>query len=138
MKLVVIGGVFLGAIGILIWLGVETIPVVAIQELQARTDIDVCRIDDGVIHSIERPADPLEFTIRSESRPDLLLAVRTPRTQPDNFKVGIKVSVKGRFDAKEKRFLADELMTKCPSRYEASKMPAEGGGAPAAPAGKVP
>ena len=130
MKLVVIGVLFLGAIGVLIWMAVDTIPVVAIQDVKARKDLGVCRIDDGVIHSIEKPADPLEFTIRAESNPQILLAVRTPRTQPDNFKIGNKVSVKGIYDAGQGKFVADELMTKCPSRYEASKIPAEGGPAP--------
>ncbi len=37
---------------------------------------------------------------------------------PDNFQEDIDVILEGRYDAAANKFLADKLLTKCPSRYE--------------------
>ena len=138
MRLVIVGCVFLGALAALIWFGIDTIPVLKVGEVLAGGHTGPCRIDDGVIHSIEHPGGPLEFTIRSDASPGALLAVETKLSPPDNFKIGYKVSVRGTYDPAGKKFHAEELMTKCPSRYEASKTPAEGGEPGAPPVAKVP
>jgi len=126
MKLAIIGIVFLVAIGVLVWVGVVEggIPVLSVQELKSTLHAGQCRIDDGLILSIENDHNPLEFTIRSESNPDARLSVSTQRTRPDNFKAGNKVSVRGVYDPVKKKFIADEVLTACPSRYEESGSPA--------------
>lgn len=123
MKLVVAALVFLGALGVFIWMGIVegSVPVLGIQSLKSEGFTGECRIDDGVVHSIERMASPLVFTIRSEKDPRLLLAVESNRIPPDNFSQGKKVSVKGSYDPPTQKFIADQVTTACPSKYEASK-----------------
>ena|ERR1041384_4948979 len=136
MKLAIVAVIFLSALGVLVWMGVVEgkIPVYKIQEMKAKASPgQVCRIDDGVIKSIERLGIPLEFTITSDADPSLALTVHSKILPPDNFKVGYKVGVKGSFDPASGVFQADEVMTKCPSRYKASETAAAG-----PPAAKMP
>ncbi len=81
----------------------------------------ICRIEGGVIHSIESVAPSLRFTIRPEKSQGPTLAVEARCGAPDNFKLGNKVSICGTFDALAEKFIADEVQTACPSKYEASK-----------------
>ncbi len=141
MKLAIVGVVFLSALGVLVWMGVVEgmIPRMKIQDLKSsQYKGGYCRIDEGVeVNSIEHGASPLEFTIRSTKEPDQVIAVTTKRNPPDNFKVGIGVAVTGTFDPKTGKFVAEEVTTACPSKYQASKSPAMAG-ADAPPPEKTP
>ncbi len=123
MKQVIIGVLFFGAIGLLVWKGVVEggIPILKIQDLKASPPEGVVRVEGSLIHSIESMAPKLEFTTRSETSQGVTLVVEATCGAPDNFKVGNKVSIRGTFDAKTGMFKADQVQTACPSRYEASK-----------------
>jgi cytochrome c-type biogenesis protein CcmE len=134
MKLIVAAAVLLGAVGVVVWMGVVegSIPVLGIRQAKAEAAGKLCRIDKGKVHSIER-TNPLLFTIGSEDDAALLLSVEAPTTSPDNnFKVGASVSVKGQYDAQAQRFNASEVTTACPSKYEASKAGKAAGPSPRA------
>lgn len=123
MKLFVTGLVFLSALGAFVWLGVVEgrVPVFGLQKIKSEGYTGECRVDDGVVHSIESMSAPLVFTIRSDKSPGVHLAVEFKRLAPDNFKVGVNVGLRGSYDPAKERFLATEVVTACPSKYEASK-----------------
>jgi hypothetical protein len=134
MKLLVVGVVVLGAIGIFMWVGVVegSIPSFRVHQFLAKHYEGECWVDDGKVRSIEHPAGPLIFTLESPSNPDLILKVESPRNQPPNFKIGGSVSCKGEFRPSEGKFYAVELTTKCPSRYKASEEVEQGARLPVA------
>ena len=128
MKLAIVGVVFLTAIGVLVYMGVVEagIPMVKIKDLLATEwkgdhQPQTCQIDEVKIASIEHQPSPLEFTISSASEPGVLLKVKSRRNPPDLFEVGKGVHLKGVYDPKTKTFIAEEVVTNCPSKYEASK-----------------
>ncbi len=132
MKLAVVGIVFMAALGTLIYFGIREgkIPVVSIAEARSKDRAGAtCRIVDMIIRSVERPGAPLEFTMGPEASPGQTLPVTSERTAPENFKVGNKVTVKGAWDAARGKFVADEVVTACPSRYKEAS--ARGDAAPA-------
>ncbi|MFQ5514130.1 MAG: cytochrome c maturation protein CcmE [Myxococcota bacterium] len=71
----------------------------------------------GSIHK-DLAAGHVDFRIRDDADPGHELEVRLLGLDiPDLFKDGAEVVVEGRFE--EGRFLADRVMAKCPSKYEA-------------------
>jgi len=78
------------------------------------------------IHSAERP---LRFTVCDKEDPDVTLDVVCDRTRPDTFLEDYDVAVQGRWDSERGQFVADQIFTKCPSKYEAEAK--EGSGGPA-------
>lgn len=66
-------------------------------------------------------AGHVDFKIRDGSRSGALLVRYLGIDTPDLFNDGAEVVVEGRFE--EGRFLADRVMAKCPSKYEAEQEP---------------
>ena len=122
MKLVVIGLVFLSAVGALVWVGIVegSIPVLQVHQLKAQPPSGRCRVDEAVIESIESARMPVRFTMRADGQGGQVLPVELNSPAPDNFKVGIPVSVLGTYDAKMGIFRAEKATTKCPSIYKAA------------------
>ncbi len=121
-KLLVVAVIFLSALSALIWVGVASaIPIVSVAELNtpqfAQGEVE---IKDGQVQAIESFA-PLRFTVASRSGAGPQILVESPRTVPENFKIGIDVGLRGSFDHKKRLFHAYQVTTKCPSKYEASK-----------------
>src|SRR5262245_27882657 len=115
MKLLVVGAIVLGAIGVFVWVGVVegSIPRFQVNELLQKSYAEECWIDDGKVRSIENPAAPLVFTLESPANPQLVLRVESrKKNQPDNFKLGGNVSCKGTL--REGKFQAVDLVTACP------------------------
>ena len=128
--------VFAAALAVLVYVGLveRSIPVLRLTQLRsAEYAGGTVQVDGGEIAAIESYA-PLLFTVRPEGDPSFLLRVRSERLAPENFKEGIKVSLRGEYDPEEDVFVAYKVSTQCPSRYEAS---GEGGsdGTPAGPSG---
>jgi cytochrome c-type biogenesis protein CcmE len=133
MKLAVIGAIFMAAAGALVWMAVVEgrIPVYKLQDLRSpQYRGEVCRVDDGQIKEILRRESPLEFTITSEADAGQPIRVLAKILPPDNFKEGYKVGVKGTFDPKTGLFTAEEVMTKCPTRYKSTEMAGPSGAPP--------
>ena len=116
------------AIGVLVYVGVvyASVPVMKIAELRTITlpEDNEVRVDEGKVASIQSLA-PLRFTVAAAKDPSSTLVVESRRTVPENFKVGIEVSVVGEYDGSRRVLTAYRVSTMCPSKYEASK---EGGG----------
>lgn len=73
----------------------------------------------GLLASIESGERPLRFTISDKDRPDAVVPVYADKTRPDTFQVSYDVSVEGRWDSERNAFVARQIFTKCPSKYEA-------------------
>jgi cytochrome c-type biogenesis protein CcmE len=131
VKLFIVGVVFLSAMGVLVWIGIVegSIPVLTVAQALSQPAGKVCRIDKAKIHSIESLSNPLLFTIAADENSSQTIRVESRESAPDNFSVGKNVGVKGVYDSKAGRFMASEVTTQCPSKYEASKdvkLPASG------------
>jgi cytochrome c-type biogenesis protein CcmE len=63
------------------------------------------------------------FTIRDLTGRTATVAVAYSGQVPDSFGPGVDVVVTGRYEAQPKAINADELQTKCPSKYKASASP---------------
>jgi len=123
MKLLVVSAIFLCALGVLVWVGVvdASIPVLKLGQLSSDAyKGGNVQIDDGKVAAIESYA-PLRFTVTAENDSSLSMQVSSPRSVPENFKEGIKVSLRGEYDPKRNSFEAYKISTQCPSRYEATK-----------------
>jgi cytochrome c-type biogenesis protein CcmE len=73
--------------------------------------------------------------VAQESDPSFVVEVHSQRSPPENFKVGVKVSLRGEYHRAENIFVAYKISTQCPSRYEASRDVREGNSAAKAPPG---
>ncbi len=121
MKLVApIALIVLGLIGLIVMGIVQG----GIPEMQV-ADLLVGEKPEGVvkvhgllekIHSSERP---LRFTVSDKEDPTQTFDVYCDRTRPDTFQETYDVAVQGRWNAESGRFEADQIFTKCPSKYEA-------------------
>lgn len=128
-KPLIVGAVFVSAVGVLIWqVAASMIPVIKIHQLFAEEHGGKVQVDNGEIISIESIA-PLQFTVGVKQDPETRLLVKSTVSVPDNFKVGIPVSLRGTYDTKTKIFNAYRITTQCPSRYEATKEAYEAAGA---------
>jgi len=118
------------AIGVLVYVGAvyASVPVMKIAQLRsvALPQDNEVRVDEGKVASIESFA-PLRFTVAAAKDPSSTVVVESRRTVPENFKVGIEVSLVGEYDASRNVLTAYRISTMCPSKYEASKEGAEGG-----------
>ena len=59
----------------------------------------------------------LYFSIRDLEGTESI-AVKHKGIRPDNFDDGVIAIIEGKYDLEEKIFVADRLMTRCPSKYE--------------------
>jgi cytochrome c-type biogenesis protein CcmE len=121
-RIALVGAVFLSALVVLVWVGVvnASIPVLQVAELLSEEyKGGEVQVDGGKIAKIESYA-PLRFSVAAENDPKLAIAVASKVGVPENFKEGIKVSVRGEYDRDTKIFHAYKVSTQCPSRYEAT------------------
>ncbi len=63
----------------------------------------------------------LEFSIRDPDRPDQMLAARYEGPKPDAFEPEIEVLLEGTFDRDRNLFRAENLLVKCPSKYQSEE-----------------
>ena len=122
MKPLVVGVVFVSAVGVLIWQAVASmIPVLHLQQLFAEEfQGGRVQVDNSEILSIENLA-PLQFTVALKADPSTRLSVASTQTVPENFKPGTPVSIRGEYDKEAGVFHAYRITTQCPSRYEATE-----------------
>ncbi len=126
MKPVVVGVVFVVAVSVLVGVALGArIPVLTVDQLtsgdyEPGTVERHVQADGAQVVEIESTEPPLRFKIATESNPTQVISVVSPQVMPDNFRVGIPVSVRGAYDPKTNEFTAYRVTTKCPSRYEAS------------------
>jgi cytochrome c-type biogenesis protein CcmE len=73
------------------------------------------RVLDG---TIERDATGLRFTIQDLTGRDETVRVTYGGQMPGTFEAGVDVVVVGTYAAADGTIAADELQTKCPSKYE--------------------
>lgn len=143
MKLFAVAAIFLVALGSLIWVGLASaVPVISVAELRdSAAQSGELELKDGQVRSIESFA-PLRFTVGARTGIGEPITVESPRTVPENFKVGIDVGLVGVFDQQRNVLVASRVLTKCPSKYEATKEAAAGQGGGSyknpPPSGQVP
>ena len=124
MKLFLVAVVFLAGVGVLLFMSIleGSISVYTVNDIAsgkyARED---CRVEGGKIASIERRASPVEFTVTPEKDPGVTLKVVSDKFPPDNFRTDIPVSVRGHYDRSRGAFVATEVTTACPSKYDGKK-----------------
>jgi cytochrome c-type biogenesis protein CcmE len=82
----------------------------------------------GFLESIQSSERPLRFKVRAKETDGLVIDVISDRTKPDTFQEDYDVAVQGHWDADKKHFVAEQIFTKCPSKYEAEAK--EGIGSP--------
>ena len=128
MRFVIIGLVFISAVGALIWLAfmAGSIPHYQIHELKAASYRgEECRLDGAKVLEIENKVNPLRFVIKSESG-DTLTVVSSMHP-PDNFKAGGGVGLRGYYLKDQGVFEANDVTTSCPSKYEGEENQAKYG-----------
>ena len=123
MKLVVVAVVFLLGVGTLLFISVleGSIAVHQVHAIASGEITEECRVEGGKIASIESRADPVKFTVTPEKDPGVTLLVVSDRFPPDNFREDIPVSIRGRYDRSRGAFVATEITTACPSKYDGKK-----------------
>lgn len=84
----------------------------------------------GIIETIHSEERPLRFTIADKDDDAKRIDVVCDRTRPDTFQETYDVAVQGVFQPERGVFDADQIFTKCPSKYEAAEE--LGAGSPAA------
>jgi cytochrome c-type biogenesis protein CcmE len=88
---------------------------------QAKESGDRCQIMGDIIHEktlYETSSQLLLFTIQDEQ--GIPLEVSYKGIMPGNFEQATSVVAKGHFDGQ--RFAADELLVKCPSKYQGGEV----------------
>jgi cytochrome c-type biogenesis protein CcmE len=134
-KLIIVSAVFAGALAVLVWVGIveASIPVLRpSQLLSGEYQGGTVQIDGGKVASVES-LTPLRFEIQPDGDDATRVRVRSARLAPENFKVGVKVSLRGEYDATSGVFEAYKISTQCPSRYEAAKEAPSSGQPPKPP-----
>lgn len=60
----------------------------------------------------------LRFTLQDAENPELRMPVRYEGVKPANFEDAVSIVAIGRFDATTGEFVANDLLVKCPSKYQ--------------------
>ena len=81
----------------------------------------------GFLDSIESGERPLRFKVRAKES-DVVIDVVCDKSKPDTFQQDYDVAVQGHWNAEQSEFVAEQIFTKCPSKYEAEAK--EGIGSP--------
>jgi cytochrome c-type biogenesis protein CcmE len=82
----------------------------------------------GILHEIRSNERPLRFVVRDKERPDVLVPVYADKTRPDTFQESYDIAVDGNWDAARGEFVARQILTKCPSKYESEEKAGIGSG----------
>ena len=88
---------------------------------EAKQSGDRCQIMGDIVHEktlYETSSQMLLFTIQDEQGSPIEVAYKG--IMPGNFEQATSVVAKGRFDGQ--RFAADELLVKCPSKYQGGEV----------------
>lgn len=111
----------LGGLAALLALGVIEggIPEIQARELANGGYRDQVVKVHGILQAIDSGERPLRFIIADKDQPTALVPVYADKTRPDTFQVTYDVSVEGRWDEERGAFVARQIFTKCPSKYEA-------------------
>lgn len=121
MKFAVIGVVFLCGVGALLWISIAQASIknyTVTEVLSPDYGGEECRVDNGKLVRVINKADPLKFVIRDKKDPNVLMTVISDRHPPDNLRYDNDVGLRGTFDRSTGMFRAEEVTTKCPSKYQ--------------------
>ncbi|GAB4440571.1 MAG: cytochrome c maturation protein CcmE [Chloroflexi bacterium OHK40] len=72
----------------------------------------------GFLGSTGEYDDRGRFTFLLQDEDGKLIKVISNETRPPNFEQAISIVAIGRYDATEQAFMADDLLVKCPSKYQ--------------------
>ena len=75
----------------------------------------------AIIQEIHSDIRPLRFTVEDRENEGVKIDVLCDGVRPDTFKETYDVAVLGLFDPDKKVFNAEQIFTKCPSKYEAEE-----------------
>ncbi len=118
--------VILITFGFLVYRGMDgaMMVYVNVSELDAKTankDNETLQVA-GIVEpgSIESNSSTrqISFMLQDLKKPDYTLKVNYNGIVPDNFKPGIQVVVQGVLDQKNKVIKAEQILVKCPSKYQ--------------------
>lgn len=121
MKVVIPFVLIFAGLSALIAMGVTQggVPELQVEQLVAGEYPDREVKVHGFLESIESAERPLRFTVRSKEQPELVIHVVCDKSKPDTFQEDYDVAVQGEWNADEQQFVAEQIFTKCPSKYEA-------------------
>ena len=96
-----------------------------VSALHAGDDGKVVKVGGAIVEGTLTHGDSgYRFTMHDFTEEDETIGVTYAGQVPDAFGPGAEVVVVGRYDAGSRAIVAEELQTKCPSRYQASASPA--------------
>lgn len=72
----------------------------------------------GILHEIHSEGRPLRFVVRDKAEPSRTIEVVSDVSRPDTFQPTYDIAVLGTYDSGKRVFHADQVFTKCPSKYE--------------------
>ncbi len=97
-------------------------PYVSYQEaLSAKRQVQVAGGLEKASSRYDQESGMLHFTLR-EPETNATLAVRYEGLKPANFEDAISIVAIGRYDAASREFEADQLLVKCPSKYQGAEV----------------
>ncbi len=72
----------------------------------------------GILHEVRSEGRPLRFVVRDKADASRTMDVVSDRSRPDTFQPTYDIAVVGTYDTGRGLFVADQIFTKCPSKYE--------------------
>lgn len=129
MKVVIPFVLIFAGLAALIALGVSQggVPELQVEQVLAGEYPDREVKVHGFLDSIESVERPLRFKVRAKET-DAMIDVVCDKSKPDTFQQDYDVAVQGHWNADKNEFVAEQIFTKCPSKYEAEAK--EGIGSP--------
>ncbi len=124
--------VVVAAVAFLIYRGISTTGAYYLTVAELKTSEvgrglgagEVVRVGGDVVPgtvTYDQRALVLEFSIRDPDEPDQVLVARYEGPKPDAFEPEIEVLLEGTFDRASNLFLAENLLVKCPSKYQSEE-----------------
>ena len=80
----------------------------------------------GYLYSKGSYDDQGRWTFDIQGEDGEVMTIVYPRTKPGNFEQAISVVAIGKYDTDSKQFMADQLLVKCPSKYQEEGQTAQG------------
>jgi cytochrome c-type biogenesis protein CcmE len=97
-------------------------PYVSYEEaLSAKRQVQVAGGLEKASSRYDQQSGMLHFTLR-EAETDATLPVRYKGLKPANFEDAISIVAIGRYDETSREFEADQLLVKCPSKYQGAEV----------------